>query len=155
LCISCRFVKNKTTTYAQISDATSFSNENGFAVPKRLFPTVIVNILFTSEAVTGFAPEIDKDNPLFQSGTLSASSAEHSDDDIAFGESSMRQTVHTSQLEYTASETCQLLMESSCETSADEQSSFSTSSLDPVFDWSDPEANVPECNDQDDFQASL
>jgi len=136
------------------SDATSLSDEDGFAVPKRLFPAEIADMLFTSEAETDFTPEIVSDNPLFQSVTASVGSAEHSDDRVAFGESSICQTMQNEQhtLQYTATNACQLLMDSSCETSADEQSSLSTSSSDPIFDLSDPDANVPECND---FPASL
>ena len=137
------------------SDATSFSDEGGYSVPKRLFPAEITTMLFTSEPESDFAPETIEDASLFQLGTVPVCSVEYSDDGVAFGESSTAQTVEKEQqysLEYTATTACQLLMQSSYETSADEQSSLSTLSSDPVFDLSDPDATVPECNNQDDSQ---
>ena len=52
------------------SDATSFSDEGGYSVPKRLFPAEITTMLFTSEPESDFAPETIEDASLFQLGTV-------------------------------------------------------------------------------------
>ena len=48
------------------SNATSFSDEGSFSVPKRLFPIEITTMLFTSEPESNFAPETIEDASLFQ-----------------------------------------------------------------------------------------
>lgn len=130
------------------SDESSFSDEEGLAIPKRLFPSEITEMLFASEVKTDLGPEIVENHSPFDSEMMLVGGTEHSGDDIAFCESPVGQSEGQSE-QCTATEVCQLLMDSSYETSADEQTSMSTSSSDSVFDLSDPDAKMAECSDQD------